>query len=324
MAIIDVRNISKQFKIIAGIQKGGIIKKIFSKRETSIIKAVDDVSFEIERGEIVGFLGQNGAGKSTTIKMLTGIIRPDVGEICVNGYDPFVNRTENSKNIGVVFGQRSQLIWDLSIEDTFVLHKKMYKIDDAIYKKNIEIFKEILGIASFSKQQVRQLSLGQKMRANLAVALLHSPEVVYLDEPTIGLDVLAKDNIRNFIREINKEQKTTIILTTHDMNDVEEICNKIMLIDKGKIIYNGSISKLKEQYGGEIYITVEFGNERIEIDDNRLVLCNDFGKNKKFKLERNITIGEAVSIITHKYKVKDIKIHEQGVEDIVKYIYTSK
>lgn len=319
---IIVRDISKEFKVNQNISTKKGLKKLLIKNDYNIIKAVDHISFDIAKGDVVGFLGPNGAGKSTTIKMLTGIIRPDRGNIVINGYNPFVNRIENSKRIGVVFGQRSQLLWDLSIEDTLQLHKKMYKIDDKTYRDNILLFNEILKINTFSKQQVRQLSLGQKMRANLAVALLHNPDVVYLDEPTIGLDVLAKDSIRKFIRKINEEKQVTVILTTHDMNDVEAVCNKIIMIDHGRILYDGALSEFKNQYNKENYVTIDFVNENVKVKDKRIVLYKENGTSKTYKLDSSVTVAEAITIITREFDVRDIKIHEQGVEEIVKRIYT--
>lgn len=321
---ISVRDISKEFKVNQNINTKNRLKKLFAKNDYDIITAVDNISFDIAKGDVVGFLGPNGAGKSTTIKMLTGIIRPDRGKISINGYNPFFNRVENSKRIGVVFGQRSQLLWDLSIEDTLQLHKKMYKIDDKTYKDNVFLFNEILKIDTFSKQQVRQLSLGQKMRANLAVALLHNPDVVYLDEPTIGLDVLAKDSIRKFIRKINKEKLVTVILTTHDMNDVEAVCNRIIMIDHGRILYDGALSEFKNQYNKENYVTIDFVHENIKVQDRRIILYKENGTTKTYKLDSTITVAEAITIITREYDVRDIKIHEQGVEEIVKRIYTMR
>lgn len=321
---ISVRDISKEFKVNQNINTKNRLKKLFAKNDYDIITAVDNISFDIAKGDVVGFLGPNGAGKSTTIKMLTGIIRPDRGKISINGYNPFFNRVENSRRIGVVFGQRSQLLWDLSIEDTLQLHKKMYKIDDKTYKDNVFLFNEILKIDTFSKQQVRQLSLGQKMRANLAVALLHNPDVVYLDEPTIGLDVLAKDSIRKFIRKINKEKLVTVILTTHDMNDVEAVCNRIIMIDHGRILYDGALSEFKNQYNKENYVTIDFVHENIKVQDRRIILYKENGTTKTYKLDSTITVAEAITIITREYDVRDIKIHEQGVEEIVKRIYTMR
>ncbi|MDR0914786.1 MAG: ATP-binding cassette domain-containing protein [Oscillospiraceae bacterium] len=244
MSII-VENLSKTFKIKEK-QKGigGALKSLVAPK-TKLIKAVEDISFTIDDGQAVGFIGPNGAGKSTTVKMLSGILYPSAGRINVNGLVPYKNRIEHVKNIGVVFGQKSQLWWDLPITDTFDLLKKIYKIPSDVYSRNLELFNEILGLHEFETQQVRQLSLGQRMRADIAAAFLHEPSIVFLDEPTIGLDVVAKEKIRLFIKEINRVKKTTLLFTTHDMTDIEKTCQRIIVIDKGKILYDGTIDSFK-------------------------------------------------------------------------------
>ena len=247
--MIRVENLSKEFKInkkYPGFK--GAIKSFFST-EYVIKKAVDDISFEINDGEIVGYIGANGAGKSTTIKMMTGILTPTNGIVTVNGIVPYENREKNAKNIGVVFGQKTQLWWDLPISETFSLLKDIYDISDNDFEERMNFFKKVLGLEEFFLNPVRTLSLGQRMRADLAAALIHNPKVIYLDEPTIGLDVVVKESVRKAIKEINKKYGTTIILTTHDLNDIEELCNRIIIIDKGKKIYDGEIEGVKEKYG---------------------------------------------------------------------------
>jgi len=219
------------------------------KREYTTLNAVDNVSFAIEQGEIIGYIGSNGAGKSTTIKMMTGILTPTDGTILVDGRVPYENRIENAKNIGVVFGQKTQLWWDLPLGETYGILKEIYQVPDEMYLKQMEYFNEVLGLNEFMDKQVRTLSLGQRMRADLAASMLHNPKIIYLDEPTIGLDVVVKEKIRKAIKELNKTYGTTIILTTHDMSDIEELSTRILIIDKGRIIYDGNIEKIREEFG---------------------------------------------------------------------------
>ena len=247
--MIAVRHVSKRFvsnKKYPGLK--GAVKGLFSReKETKV--AVDDISFSIGKGEIVGYIGSNGAGKSTTIKMMTGILVPSDGECLVNGINPSKRRKENAANIGVVFGQRTQLWWDLPLSESFTILKEIYSVSDEDYKERMVFLNKVLGLEEFFHKSVRTLSLGQRMRADLGAALLHNPKVLYLDEPTIGLDLVVKDNIRQAIKEINEKYQTTVVLTTHDIGDIEELCNRIIIIDKGKLIYDGSLAHLKDTYG---------------------------------------------------------------------------
>lgn len=250
--MIEVNHISKEFvspKKYPGLK--GAIKGLFS-REKVIKKAVDDISFQIEDGESVGYIGSNGAGKSTTIKMMTGILTPTKGNCIINGVDPNKKRKENAQNIGVVFGQRTQLWWDLPLSESFTILKEIYNVSDEEYEKQMKFLNEVLELSEFFDRPVRNLSLGQRMRADLGAALLHNPKVLYLDEPTIGLDVLVKDNIRKAIKEINEKYHTTVILTTHDIGDIEELCTRIIIIDEGKKIYDGGIEELKACYNSDL------------------------------------------------------------------------
>ena len=250
--MIEVKHISKKFvsaKKYPGLR--GAVKGLFSN-EKVVKKAVDDISFSIADGEIVGYTGSNGAGKSTTIKMMTGILNPTSGECLINGVDPVKNRKENAQNIGVVFGQRTQLWWDLPLSESFSILKEIYNVSDEDYKERMEFLNRVLELDKFFSSPVRTLSLGQRMRADLGAALLHNPKVLYLDEPTIGLDLIVKDNIRDAIREINRKYNTTVILTTHDIGDIEELCSRIIIIDEGKKLYDGSLSALKEAYDTDL------------------------------------------------------------------------
>ena len=229
---IEVRNLTKVYKL--------------KKKQTKT--AVDNISFTIPDGEIIGFIGPNGAGKSTTIKMLTGILIPDSGTVSINGMNLKKNRKQIMMKIGVVFGQKSVLCWDIPVLDTLKLFKDMYKVPDSVYAENMRLFKEVLGIDEFINQPPRLLSLGQRMKADLAAALIYNPDILFLDEPTIGIDVLSKERIRDFIKKINTERNTTIILTTHDVSDIETLCEKMIIIDKGSLLYDGTLNDLKESY----------------------------------------------------------------------------
>ena len=245
---VDVKNLTKRYRIRkrAANRKEAVRQLIAPQYKW--ITAVDNLSFTIPTGEIVGFIGANGAGKSTTLKMLTGILTPDQGDIMINGLDMKKYHRQIVSKIGVVFGQRSQLCWDIPVMESFRLFKDMYHVPEAVYKENIEVFSDILNLSDFVQKPPRLLSLGQRMKADLAAALLHNPDVLFLDEPTIGIDVLAKTKIRDFIHTINRERNTTIILTTHDMSDIEDLCEKMIIIDKGKLLYSGTLNELKRIY----------------------------------------------------------------------------
>lgn len=331
--MIRVENLSKEFKSnkkYPGFK--GAIKSFFST-EYITKKAVDDISFEINDGEIVGYIGANGAGKSTTIKMMTGILTPTSGRVYVNNLVPYENREENAKNIGVVFGQKTQLWWDLPISETFSLLKDIYDVSDADFEERMKFLKEVLGLEEFFLSPVRTLSLGQRMRADLAAALIHNPQVIYLDEPTIGLDVVVKENVRKAIKEINLKYGTTIILTTHDLDDIEELCNRIIIIDKGKKIYDGEIKGVKEEYG--YLATVEI-QVKEEISLESLNIFDDIYKDKEFKIDfkenklfitfniNKISSSEIISRVMKKITVVDFAVKETSIEDIVKKMYKNE
>jgi len=321
--VIKVENLTKEFKIYES-QSGmlGSIKNLFS-RKFRIVKAVNDISFNVNHGDFVGYVGENGAGKSTTIKILTGILYPSSGQTVVNGIVPYKNRIENSRRIGVVFGQRSQLWWDLPVKESFDLLKSIYKVPKETFNRNISLFKEILNIDDFFDVPVRKLSLGQRMRCDLAASLLHDPQILFLDEPTIGLDVIAKDKIRKFLLEINQERKTTIILTTHDMDDIEALCRKIIILDQGQIVFDDHVNKLKEEYGRERVLEIEFNEYYPALDKVKEINVYKSEENKKWIKFRSdkYTAASIISNITENYNIKDLSIHEPGVEDIVKTIY---
>ncbi len=322
MAFIEVNNLVRQYKTVhkqSGLS--GAFKSLV-KPKYKVIEAVKDISFSIEKGEAVGFIGPNGAGKSTTVKMLTGILMPNSGDITVNGLIPYKKRKLHTAQIGTVFGQRSQLWWDLPISDTFNLLKHIYKIDSKIYKENIERFNDILGLADFSNQPVRQLSLGQRMRADIAAALLHNPPCLFLDEPTIGLDIVAKERIREFIREINREQKTTVLFTTHDMVDLEKTCNRMIIIDHGSIIYDGDINNIKKEFGKERSLVFDFNKKynKINIDGVSVTEDSEYKKTLTFKRD-DYKISDLIAEVTKKYDVADLTIKEPDIDSIVRKIY---
>ncbi len=291
-------------------------------REVEERVAVSDVSMSLEQGEIVGYIGPNGAGKSTTIKMLTGILVPSSGTLEVAGIVPWQKRAKNARNIGVVFGQRSQLYWDLPLIESFELLRAIYGISRAQYKRTIDEFIELLEMGDFLRTPVRQLSLGQRMRGDFAAAMLHEPKIVYLDEPTIGLDVVAKEAIRQFILRINQERKTTVILTTHDLADVERLCDRIILIDNGTILYDGNLDRIKRRYGSTRTLVVRFEHAESapHLDGAQLVEC--IGATARFAFDRDAVRADLlVRQASDRYGVADIAIEEPQLEAIVRRIY---
>jgi ABC-2 type transport system ATP-binding protein len=284
--------------------------------------AVDDVTFALEPGELVGYIGPNGAGKSTTIKMLTGILVPSSGQVRVAGLVPWRQRKENARNIGVVFGQRSQLYWDLPLIESFELLRAIYGIPRDRYRRNFDEFVEILDMAGFLRTPVRQLSLGQRMRGDFAAALLHGPQIVYLDEPTIGLDVVAKEAIRGFIARINAERGSTIVLTTHDLADVERLCRRIILIDRGTLIYDGDVERIKSEYGRFRTLIVRFSEpiERPQLDGAQLAGVED--SSARFRFDRNVQRADLlVRQASERYRVEDVSLEEPDLESIIRRIY---
>lgn len=321
MNIIKASHLVKEYKKIKK-EKGlrGAVKNLFVQ-DVEYVKAVDDISFEIEKGDIVAYIGPNGAGKSTTVKMLSGILQPTSGEILIDGRSPQRERKQVVKNLGVVFGQRSQLNWNLRLGETFDLLKRIYQIDDTIYEKNVKMLDEIFGINEFIDTPVRQLSLGQRMRGDLMAAMLHSPEILFLDEPTIGLDVEAKYSVRKFIKEINERNKTTIILTTHDLGDVQELCRRLIIINNGKIIEDGSLDDLVDRIAPYRHLIVDFYHpalirhpkaELVSVDEARAVY--------KFK-KNEITAAQLIEDISHTAPIKEVGLQEAKIDDIIRTAY---
>lgn len=307
--MIEVNHVKRYYKV-AKREKGfgAAVANVF-RRKYEIKKAVDDISFTIQKGEIVGFIGPNGAGKSTTIKMLSGILYPDAGELEINGYIPYKHRKQYVKNIGVVFGQKTQLNWDLPLIESFELMKYIYKIPQKLYEANLQKFVNLLDMEEFINQPVRQLSLGQRMKGDIVAALLHSPEIVFLDEPTIGLDVVAKEKIREFIKYMNVTEETTIIFTTHDMQDIEKVCERLIIIDEGKKIYDGSIAEIKNRYTNSktIEILLEDGTTQLKTFDTN-----------------EISMNQVMEELFANYNIKDISICEPEIDGIIRDIYERK
>lgn len=329
--MINVENVSKDFKKVVKDQGlKGSVKSLFN-RKYEVVKAVDDISFQVPKGEILGFIGANGAGKSTTIKMLTGILTPTDGKIEINGQIPYKNRKKYVKEIGVVFGQRTQLWWDLPLVETFSVLKQIYQVEDKAYEKRMGFLNEVLELQDFIKSPVRTLSLGQRMRADLAASMIHNPKVLFLDEPTIGLDVAVKNNIRKAITQINEKEKTTIILTTHDLNDIETLCKRIVMIDKGKIMYDGALTQMKQNYGKYREVNMSLFNnddfEKFHFAED-LKVTDDAVKVDRNKEKITITfdsdavrISDLLSYILSKTQVKDIAVKDVNIEEIVCRMY---
>ncbi|MBP3676744.1 MAG: ATP-binding cassette domain-containing protein [Agathobacter sp.] len=337
--MIELKNVSKEFvspKKYPGFK--GAIKGLFSNEKVRKV-AVDDISFTIEKGEIVGYIGSNGAGKSTTIKMMTGILNPTTGTCLVDDIDPSKNRKENAQNIGVVFGQRTQLWWDLPLSESFTILKEIYDVSDEAYEEQMAFLNRVLELNEFFDRPVRTLSLGQRMRADLGAALLHNPKVLYLDEPTIGLDLVVKDNIRHAIKEINEKYQTTVILTTHDIGDIEELCSRIIIIDEGKKIYDGTLENLKDTYGKRRKVSMEVRKpealqelslaEQLNKTNETSISETDFEtvldvESKTYTVsfdKHKMQVPQILSVVMECTEVTDIKLQETELAEIVKEIY---
>lgn len=326
--IIEVQNVQKTFKVR---EKSNNILEIINPKYKSIV-AVDDISFNVKQGEMLGYLGSNGSGKSTTIKMLTGILKPTAGEIIIDGYNPVKDREKLSQNIGVLFGQRTQLWWALPFRDSLNAIKAIYNIPDIVFKRNLELFREMVGIDELLNKTIRQMSLGQRMLCEIIATFIHNPKIVFLDEPTIGLDIVVKDKIRELIRTINKERNTTVILTSHDMKDVEKICNRLLIIENGKIIFGGDIDDIYKVYKQKQKILIrtdDVTSDVIKIINNELL-----NRGRCFMVDsKNIVIeiyryseidyclNGIVNILNNLIKIQNIVVLNYDLESVVKDIY---
>lgn len=326
--IIQVRDLCRDYKLTRKREgvTGGLIDLINPRKE--ILRAVDNVSFDIDAGEMVGYIGANGAGKSTTIKMLTGILTPTSGEVNVGGMVPWKKRLQYTRHIGAVFGQRTQLWWDLAVVESFRLLKKIYEVDDQTYKEQMATFNDLLEIDEFLHQPVCKLSLGQRMRCDLAAALLHRPRILFLDEPTIGLDVVAKDNVRRFLKEIRDRQGVTVILTTHDLGDIEQLCRRVIIIDKGKVHFDGDLLDLRTRTGHQVKLTVdlreETSSQRLVEATSELPVVWEEGTGLRHRAEFSRTEvpgAEVIKCLVNACHVSDFHLAEADIEEVVAEIY---
>lgn len=325
--IIEIKNITKEFKVLnrrEGLK--GSLKDLFS-RDYKIVRAVDNISMNIEQGEIVGYLGPNGAGKSTTIKMMTGILEPTSGEILVGGNVPYQNRTKNAQEIGVVFGQRSQLWWALPLIESFKILKDIYGVSEEDYNNMLALYQSLVDIEPLLHKPVRQVSLGQRTLSDILAAFLHNPKIVFLDEPTIGLDVSMKAKIRTLIHALNKEKNTTVILTTHDMGDVDALCRRIVIIDKGKMLYDNDILHLRGFFGSYRTLKIRIDGDlkqqaeliqnalpdfSVSVDDEWISILID---------EEKAKVMEILSQLQKSHQIRDMQLEEISTEEVIKKIY---
>ena len=321
--MIDVKNLSKDYllkKKEAGLK--GALKGLV-KTHYEVIHAVRDLSFHIDKGEIVGFIGPNGAGKSTTIKMMSGILTPTQGSVLIDGEDITKHRKQVVRNIGVVFGQRSQLNWDLRLGESFELLKHIYQIDQAEYEKTLEVMDSILGIKEIIDKPVRQMSLGQRVKGDLVASMLHSPKVLFLDEPTIGLDVSSKFALRKFIKEINQVRKTTVILTTHDLGDIKELCERLIIINHGVMMEDGNLTQIVDRIAPYKTLVVEYYDEEAP-QHERCEMTEHEGNIAKYRfMKEDMTAADLIEDLSKRKDIKDISIEEAGIDDIIKIAYGS-
>jgi ABC-2 type transport system ATP-binding protein len=308
--MIEVERLSKRF----------VVRRGRFRRERVVVDAVNDITFRVGRGELLGYLGPNGAGKSTTIKMLTGILVPSAGRVTVAGLDPSRRRIELARRIGAMFGQRIQLWWDLPLRDSFELLRHIYKVPPDRYRANLARFRDVLELDTFIDTPVRQLSLGQRIRGELTAAMLHGPELLFLDEPTIGLDVVAKQRVRDFLVEINREDGVTVMLTTHDLGDIERLCHRLLVIDRGALIWDGGIPELKERFGGErtLVVDLEEPSAPLAVDGAEVVRTDGPRQWLRFRG----SASELASRVAATTRIVDLQVQEPDIEEIVRRIYS--
>ena len=323
--IISVVNLHQEFRVFRHHRGAlGALRNLIT-REYRVVKAVDGLTLSIRRGELVGYLGPNGAGKSTTLKILTGILVPTSGEVRVNGRVPWRERKAHVARIGAVFGQRNILWWDLPVIESLDLLREIYKVPAATYRRNLDHFREVLALDDFLHTPVRSLSLGQSMRANLAGALLHDPDIVFLDEPTIGLDVVAKERIRQFIRHINRERGATVILTTHDLSDVEKLCERVMMIDHGHLLFDGQLEALRQRFGGERELVVDLAEDYPDVSVEGARVVERDGLRVTYRFTRGaVAASTLIGRLSARYRLLDLSVREPEIEDTVRRIYEER
>jgi ABC-2 type transport system ATP-binding protein len=313
--LIDVRSLERTF---ARRRRSGRLR-----RATETVQAVRDLTFAIEAGEMVGYIGPNGAGKSTTIKMLTGILVPTAGELRVAGLEPQRDRIELARRIGVVFGQRTTLWWDLPLRDSFDLLRRIYRVDATRHRDNLERFVDLLDLHTLLDTPVRQLSLGQRMRGDIVAALLHDPEILFLDEPTIGLDVISKGRLREFLRALNAERGTTLVLTTHDLQDIEALCDRVIVIDHGTAVYDGGLAGLHQRGGSTRTLVVDLVDEAPPIDVPGATTRRVEGPRQWLTFPADASAAPLVAAVAAAYDVADLSIQEPDIEDVIRELYST-
>lgn len=319
--MIECVGISKQFKVArrnAGLKEA--VRALF-RREYTIVQALSDVTFSIGDGEMVGYIGPNGAGKSSTIKVLSGILTPDSGQCTVNGLVPWKNRKEHASGIGVVFGQRSQLWWDVPVIDSFELLRDIYRIDPVVYRRNLDELTQLLNLGELLRTPTRQLSLGQRMRCEIAASLLHDPRILFLDEPTIGLDAVSKIAVREFIKKLNQEKKTTVILTTHDMQDIEALTQRILLIGKGQILLDGTLEQLKARHSGVRKLTVSYSSGSFALPEGVTLFKDEPGQAVFAVNTAVIGVSKAIELLSHNAEITDLSVAGTTAEELVVNLY---
>lgn len=319
--MLHLAHISKSYRVAKrGKGVGQAFQSLF-RREYTVVEALKDISFEVGEGELVGYIGPNGAGKSTSIKIMSGILVPDSGECRIMGYNPWRDRKDYVRNIGVVFGQRTQLWWDVPVVDSFELLRDIYNVEDTEYRKNLSMLSDALELQNLLNTPLRQLSLGQRMRCELAASLLHSPRLLFLDEPTIGLDAVSKLAVRSFIKTVNRERGVTCILTTHDMNDIEALTDRILLIGKGHILHDGSLGAIRNRYDTSRTLTVQFrGGEAPEIPGAKLI--SKTAERAVYRLDAVMTsVAEALTRLGEGREVIDVTVENRPVEEIIAELY---
>ena len=322
--IVRVERLTKVFRSYRREEGLRAALKSLVRRKTTEVAAVADVTFSIGRGEMVGYIGANGAGKSTTIKMLTGILTPTSGDVVGNGYVPWRDRTRYVATIGVVFGQRTQLWWDIAVVESFRLLKEIYGLSEADYRERMALFDKVLGLGAYLHQPVRKLSLGERMRCDLAASLLHRPPLLFLDEPTIGLDIVAKANVREFLEEINRQEGTTVLLTTHDLADIETLCRRVIVIDHGKLLFDGALDELRDRIlpVTSIVFDVKHAPDPRDLEWNGRTIREVGLRRYRLDLDRReVAPATAVKEIVNRFDVSDLKIEEPEIEAVVKRIY---
>ncbi len=323
--MIEVTALSKHFRVRKRHEGRWAGLRDFVSRESHLVRAVDGISFKVAKGEVVGYLGPNGAGKSTTIKMLTGLLVPSSGQLTVNGFVPHTSRRRYVARIGAVFGQRTTLWWDLPVIESLELLRYIYRVPDKTFRDNLQEFEGVLELREFLHMPVRALSLGQRMRADLCAALLHDPDLLFLDEPTIGLDVVAKERIRRFIKHINDVRETTVLLTTHDLADVQKLCPRVLIIDHGKLLYDGALTTLQTRFGGHWQLTVDFAEAYPDVSLEGAELLDFADQRAVYAFDRQVlSASDLIGLLSARFNLRDVSVAEPDAETTIRRIYEQK